>query len=210
MEWSEVNVEGCSRFLHRVFRLVEKHAGELRPVKSSRLSKHSPQTEKEKTLLRRAHQTLQRISHDLESRWHFNTSVAALMELANELQRQEPLEENADPGVIKEVLELFILMLAPMTPHLAEELWEMLGHSGGLWKAAWPHFDAEMAREELHEVVVQINGKVRGKIVVEGGLAEEEVVARALAEPKVAAHLDGKQVRKRIVVPNKLVNLVVT
>jgi leucyl-tRNA synthetase len=165
-------------------------------------------SEKEKALLRKAHQTLRRVTNDFETRWHFNSAVALVMELVNELQAQEPLEKNARPEVVKEVFELLTLMLAPMTPHLAEELWEMLGHSGGLIRASWPEFSPELAADEEFEIVVQVNGKVRATILVEGGLADEELSARALAEPNVAAHLDGKRVVKKIVVPNKLVNIV--
>jgi len=100
-------------------------------------------------------------------------------------------------------------MLGPMTPHLAEELWEMLGHTDGLWNAAWPAFDAELAREEEVEIVVQVNGRVRAKLRVAAGLGEAEIVPKALAEPAVAAHIDGKKVAKWIVVKDKLVNLVV-
>jgi leucyl-tRNA synthetase len=211
MEWSEQSVEGCWRFLHRVFRLFEKHAPRLREWAhvGARFSEVQATTEKEKALLRKAHQTLKRVSQDLEVRWHFNASVALLMELVNELYAQEPLEADADPAVVREVFDLLTLMLAPMAPHIAEEMWEMLGHQGGAWHVSWPAYRADLAREELHEVVVQVNGKVRGRITVEAGLSEDEVVARALDDPKVAGQLDGKQVRKRIVVPNKLVNLVI-
>jgi leucyl-tRNA synthetase len=131
------------------------------------------------------------------------------MELYNEIYAQEPLEESVRPAVRKEVLELLTLMLAPMTPHLAEELWEMLGHSGGLWTVKWPAFNAELAKEDEVDIVVQVNGRVRGKLVVAAGLSEAGVVAKALADPAVAAHVGGKTVVKIIFVPNKLVNLVV-
>jgi leucyl-tRNA synthetase len=217
MEWSEQSVEGCSRFLHRVYRLFDRHAPRLREcVPAGQGPRHradSPNqaaaTEKERALLRKAHQTLKRVTSDLEARWHFNTSVALLMELINEFYAQEPLEQAADPAVVREVFELFTLMLVPMAPHVAEELWEMLGRTDGLWRASWPKYNEALAREEQFEVVVQVNGKLRGRILVEGGLGEDELVARALAEPKVAAQLDGKEIRKKIVVPNKLVNLVV-
>jgi leucyl-tRNA synthetase len=111
--------------------------------------------------------------------------------------------------VRKEVLELLTLMLAPMTPHLAEELWEMLGHSGGLWTVGWPSFDEALAKEDEVEIVVQVNGRVRGKLVVQAGMSEAGVIAKALADPAVAGHVANKHVVKQIVVPNKLVNLVV-
>nr|HEV7955398.1 class I tRNA ligase family protein [Candidatus Acidoferrales bacterium] len=208
MEWSEASVEGCARFLNRVFRLVERHADSVRNHAAG-IGDLSGATEKEKVLLRKTHQSLQRVTHDLEERWHFNSAIAVLMELVNEIHAQEPLEEGLRPTVAKEVLELLTLMIAPMSPHLAEELWEMLGHSGGLMRASWPQFRAEFAAEEQVEIIIQMNGKVRGKIVASVGLDEETVVRLAISEPKVAHLLDGKQIVKRIVIPDKLVNLVI-
>jgi leucyl-tRNA synthetase len=131
------------------------------------------------------------------------------MELTNEIHAQEPLEEGVRPEVRKEVLELLTLMLAPMTPHLAEELWEMLGHSSGLWTVSWPSFNASLAREEEVELVVQVNGRVRGKLKVAAGTCEEDVVKLAEADPAIKQHLAGKRIVKRIFVPDKLLNLVV-
>jgi leucyl-tRNA synthetase len=166
-------------------------------------------TAKEKALLRKAHQTLRRVTQDFEVRWHFNASVALVMELANELQAQEPLEQGAAPAVVKEVFELLVLMLAPMAPHMAEELWEMLGHHDGLGRATWPAFQPHLAQEEQFEVVIQINGRMRGKILVDGGLSEDELAERALADPRIAQLTAAQRIVKTIVVPNKLVNIVV-
>ena len=207
MEWSEQSVEGCSRFLSRVFRLVDRHADSVKGTAGS--SDLAEATEKEKALLRKTHQTLRRVTHDFESRWHFNSAIAVIMELVNEIYAREPLSEGTRPAVVKEVLDLLTLMIAPMAPHLGEELWEMLGHEGGLARATWLAYRAELAAESQVEVVVQINGKVRGKIVVDAGLDQESLAERALAEPKVSELLSGKSIVKRIVVPDKLVNLVV-
>jgi leucyl-tRNA synthetase len=211
LEWSEQGIEGASRFLHKVFRIVARQAERLGEVKAGLpigfdLASATP---KEKALLRRTHQTVKRITQDFEARWHFNTSVAALMELANLLQAQEPLEQETRPEVLKEALELLVRMLAPLAPHLAEELWEMLGHSQGLARVGWPSYREDVAQEDMFEVVIQINGKLRGKILVEDGLGERELTDRALAEPKVAQLLAGKSARKVVVVPNTLVNIVV-
>ncbi len=212
LEWSEQGIEGCSRFLHRVYRLVGRHAERLRSVAvgNPRPADLASATAKEKALLRKAHQSLRRVTRDFEARWHFNTSVALIMELANELQAQEPLEQDASPAVVKEVFELLTLMLAPMAPHLAEELWERLGHSGGLGAAAWPAYQARLAEEEQVEVVIQINGRLRGKIQVEAGLGENELSDRALADPRIAQLIAGQRVVKKIIVPNKLVNIVMS
>jgi leucyl-tRNA synthetase len=211
LEWNEQGIEGCARFLHRVFRLMDRYAAGLRGVSSadSQPAKIGKPSEKEKILMRKAHQTLRRVSNDFEERWHFNTSVALIMELVNKLQDNEPLDKHVRPEILKRVLELLIVMLAPMAPHLAEELWQMLGHQESLVVEEWPQFSAELAEEEQVEVVIQINGRVRGKICVDAGLPEEELAERALADPKIDQLLRGARVLKRVVVPNKLVNVVV-
>jgi len=211
LEWSEESIEGAWRFINRVFRLVDRHAPSVRDAKHWDFS---PQglSEKERELVRVTYQTLRRVTHDFESRWHFNSAIALIMELTNEIHAAEPLEAGVRPEIRKEILEMLVLMLAPMTPHLAEELWEMLGHADGLWKAEWPIFaeaQKELARVEEVEVVVQVNGRVRAKLTVPAGMSEADLVPKALAIPAVAQHINGKRVVKQIVVPDKLVNLVV-
>jgi leucyl-tRNA synthetase len=210
LEWSEESIEGSWRFLNRVYRLVAKHAPEARIAKKWDCD---PQglTARERDLVRVTYQTLLRVAQDFESRWHFNSAIALLMELTNEIYAQEPLEENIRPDVRKEVLELLTLMLAPMTPHLAEEMWEMLGNSEGIWKTSWPVLQTaqlEIAKNDEVEVVIQINGRVRGKIKVAAGTPEAEVVTLAQRDATVAPHLAGKQTKKIIFVPDKLLNLV--
>ncbi len=208
MEWSEQSVEGCLRFLNRVFRLVDRYSPMVRDHAAGAGDLQGA-SEKEKALLRKTHQSLRRVTYDFETRWHFNSAIAIVMELVNEIHAQEPLTEGARPTVVKEVLEILALMLAPMAPHLAEELWEMLGHSGGLARASWPQHRAEFAAKEQVEVPIQINGKVRARLVVPAGLSEDELATRAKAEPRVAVELKGKTITKVIVVPDKLVNLVI-
>jgi leucyl-tRNA synthetase len=208
LEWSEESIEGSWRFLNRVYRLVDRHALIVQGVKSG-ISEISAGSPKEKTLLRKAHQTLRRVTQDFETRWHFNSAIALIMELTNEIYLQEPLEKNVRPEVRKEVLELLTLMLAPMTPHLAEELWEMLGHRGGLWTAAWPSFDEALTLDEEVEIPVQVNGRLRGKVKVAAGTGADEVEKLARADAVIAPHLAGKAIVKRIFVPDKLLNLVV-
>jgi leucyl-tRNA synthetase len=213
LEWSEESIEGSWRFLNRVYRLVERHADTVRGVKlapGSAGSATAANSAKEKQLLRKTHQTLRRVTQDFEARWHFNAAIALIMELTNEIHAVEPLDEGVRPEVQKEVLELLTLMLAPMTPHIAAEMWEMLGHETGQWTAAWPAFDAELARETEVEIVVQVNGRVRGKLKVAAGMTEEQIVRPAKAEPGVAPYLEGKRVVKTIFVADKLVNLVVS
>jgi len=228
LEWSEESIEGSWRFLNRVYRLVEKHAaganrrlsgeGEQRSLigdpgggkkteaPPSKAARGAPTTEKEKALLRKTHQTLRRVTQDFETRWHFNSAIAQVMELTNAVYAAE---DRVRPEIRGEVLQILTLMLAPMTPHLAEELWEILGHTGGLWTAGWPTYNAELAKEEEVEIVVQVNGKVRARLRVAAGVAQGEVMKLAEADPGVAAYLKGKQIVKVVPVPDKLLNIVV-
>ncbi len=232
LEWSEESIEGSWRFLNRVYRLVERHAQALRDVGSWDFN---PRSEKERELIRSVYETLRRVTQDFDARWHFNSAIALIMEMTNEIYAREPLEESVRPEVRKEVLEMLTLMLAPMTPHLSEELWEMLGHSDGLWNARWPIVGIEpvdgiepvngeelddvvkaerlarqkLARADEVEIPVQVNGRLRGKVKVAVGTGEEEVVKLAQADPVIAPHLAGKRIVKRIFVPDRLLNLVV-
>lgn len=208
LEWSEESIDGTWRFLNRVYRLVERHAGPLGGAKAAE-PVGSGATEKEKRLLRKAHQTLHRVTTDLETRWHFNSAIARIMELTNEIYACEPLEEGVRLAVQKEVLELLTLMLAPMTPHIAEEMWEMLGHAEGLSAAAWPDANVELAKEDEIELPVQVNGRLRGKLKVPAGIAQDELVARAKAEPGVVQQIDGKRILRVVHVPDKLLNFVI-
>jgi len=235
LEWSEESIEGSWRFLNRVYRVVDKHAGSAGEVAGGGekspdpCSKNEPgaptrsedpplntkggapaaASEKEKALLRKAHQTLRRVTHDFEGRWHFNSAIAQIMELVNAIYAAEPMEDGVRPEVRKKVLELVTLMLAPMTPHLAEELWEMLGHTDGLWTTRWPEFNAELAKEDEVEIPVQVNGKVRGRVTVAAGAGQHEVLEKAKADTGIAAHLNGKAVRKVVFVHDKMLNIVV-
>jgi leucyl-tRNA synthetase len=163
LEWSEEAIEGSARFLNKVYRLIDKHGGRLRGV-SIDLSLQTDMESakpKEKILVRKTHQTLKRVTNDFESRWHFNTSVSSLMQLLNDIQDQEPLDVDVSPLVLKRALAILVLMLSPIAPHIAEELWEMLGNSGGLWREKWPAYREDLTKEEQIEVIVQINGRRR-------------------------------------------------
>ncbi len=211
LEWSEQAIEGASRFLTRLYKLIAKHAPEITTADSRRASTAPIEikTDRERLLLRRVHQTLKRVTSDYEGRWHFNTSVALIMTLVNDIHALEPLNEGISREVRKQALEILILMISPMTPHIAEELWQMLGHTTNLTRECWPKFNEDLARENEFEVIVQVNGRLRARLMVEGGLPEAELTARAVADEKVAKEIAGKQIAKTIVVPNKLVNIVV-
>jgi leucyl-tRNA synthetase len=210
LEWNEQGIEGASRFLNKVYRLVAKQAEHLRPVQVELTSKTdlTHATAKEKALVRKTHQTLKRVTNDFESRWHFNTSVALVMELINELHAQEPLDVDVSPVILKRVLQVLILTMSPMTPHIAEELWQMLGGEGGIALAKWPRYREDLTREEQFEVIIQINGRLRGKILVDDTMSEDETRERALNDPRIKVLIDGKAIAKIVVVPKKLVNIV--
>jgi leucyl-tRNA synthetase len=157
-------------------------------------------------VLRKLHQTLKKITEDFETRWHFNTCIASIMELVNVLYAEEL---NLSAAALQEVNEKLALMLAPFAPYLSQEIWEEIGKDGLVFRQCWPTYDAELAKEDEAEIVVQVNGKLRSRIFVPFGTSKEELERRARADEKVQAHIAGKPVRKLITVPDKLVNIVV-
>ena len=196
MDWTDAGANGAYSFLGRVYRFVTRNIGQGQPEPA----------EADRAVLRKLHQTLQRITDDFESRWHFNTSIAALMELMNLLIEKE---KQISRPVMADVLEKLTLMLEPFAPYLAEEIWEEQGKEGPVFQHAWPAYDAELARDEEAEIVIQINGKVRGRLFVAFGTSRNLLEEYALNDVKIQPLLDGKQVVKVIVVPDKLVNIVV-
>jgi leucyl-tRNA synthetase len=212
LEWQENGVEGVSRFLAKVHRLVTRHAA-LQSVKSAagdgRPSGRASSSAA-RDLERKLHQTLRRVSTDFDGRWHFNTSIAAIMELVNIVSATDSQIVSGEVSAQQVWLMLrdLVLMLAPFAPYLASELWETLGERSQLLREPWPKFDPELAREEEIEIPIQINGKNRSRIIVPAGLPEAELQTRSLADEKIHALLEGKSVMKVIVVPDKLVNIV--
>jgi leucyl-tRNA synthetase len=224
VEWSDAGLEGSFRFLVRVWRLIDHWAetvgGEQMP------KKFDDCTDAERALRRKTHDTIRRVTSDIEDRMHLNTAVSSLMELVNELyafsqgtphgmpSRDEPpvdrVERMQAIGVLCEALEALVIMLSPFAPHTAEELWHMLGHHDDLTKASWPVFDAALAKAEEVVAPVQINGKVRARLTVPAGLSNDELQGRALADPAVKAYTDGKVVRKVVVAKGPLVSIVVS
>ena len=201
LEWNEQGVEGCYRFLHRVWRAVldnlELVAAATVPV----------QADGEARVLRRqVHRTIRKVTEDVDGRFHFNTAIAAVMELVNAIYGFK--DKQANPGVLREALETTVRLLAPFVPHIAEELWARLGHAGGLEAAGWPQWDDAALVEEEKTIVVQVNGKVRGKVTVVADADDEATRQAALADANVARFLEGKTVRKVVVVPGRLVNIV--
>jgi len=208
LEWQEAGVEGIFRFLSRVFRAVHKHKEFVAQVSGVASQELSPEARK---LQRKMHQTVAKITRDFEGRWHFNTSISAMMELVNELYAAEAaITEGKVPAVfVKQILKNTVLMLAVFAPFLAAEMWQVMGETAGLLKQEWPKFDTELAKEEEVELAVQVNGKVRAKITLAADAPDSEAQEKALAEEKVIAALGGKQPAKIVVIRGRLVNIVV-
>jgi leucyl-tRNA synthetase len=195
VDWRVEGAEGIYRFLGRVYRFATRNTpAEQRSGDADR------------KVLRKLHQTLRKITEDFETRWHFNTCIASIMELVNQLYAEE---QNISAGAMPRVLETLALMLAPFAPYVAQEIWEELGNEGPVFRHAWPAFDPELAKDREAEVVVQVNGKLRSRMTAPFGTPKEDLEARALADEKVKPFLEGKQVVKVITVPDKLVNIVV-
>jgi leucyl-tRNA synthetase len=220
LDWQEDGVAGVSRFLARVWRLTAKYApvaragrAESHPFRRGRGEDGAPTDQPtgiSLKLLRKLHQTTAKITLDFEGRWHFNTCIAAIMELVNEVQAadaQLAAGEVPEP-VVLELLRTVVLLLAPFAPHLVAELWEELGEQGSVLRAPWPASDPELAKEDELEFPVQINGKLVTVVRVSADADAKSMEAAALADEKVQARIAGKTVVKIIVVPAKLVNLV--
>lgn len=206
LDWSDQGVEGSYRFLNRVWRLVYDT---LPFISTAGAVKPDQLGDEAKVLRRTVHKTIRKVTDDIDERFHFNTAIASIMELVNAVYAFEPKNLPANAAVLKEAVESIVLLLSPFVPHVAEELWAALGHAGGVEQAGWPGFDAAAAVDEELLIVIQVNGKVRGKVTVPAGAAEAQVKESALADERVGSWLEGKQVRKVIYVPGKLLNIVV-
>jgi len=208
LEWQEEGVAGISRFLSRVHRLTMKYSESAGQRVSGAAS---PAGQSGQALLRKLHQTIAKITLDFSGRWHFNTCIAAIMELVNAIAAGEAAMDSGEmaPATVAEVFRNLVLMVAPFAPFLAAELWEEIGGEGTVFRTAWPVADAELTREAEVEIPVQSNGKLVTVVKVPAGSDEATIKAAALADAKVEARMQGKTVVKVIVVPGKLVNIVV-
>jgi len=204
LEWSESGVEGAFRFLRRLWFMCTEHiaAGPVAALNTAELSAE------QKTIRRYLHDTIAKVSDDVGRRQTFNTAIAAVMELTNHLGRFEDRSEQGR-AVLDEAWKAVVRLMAPITPHICETLWEMLGESGGVVNTAWPEVDESARVRDQITLVVQVNGKLRGRIDLSPDSDEEQAVAAATAEPNVQRHMEGKQVRKVIYIPNRLLNIVV-
>ena len=229
VEWNDAGLEGSFRFLMRVWRAVDHFAGPIRqpaggvdvwPWARTELSSA------ERGLRRKTHETIRRVTVDIEERMHLNTAVSSLMELVNEIyafsegtahgaptRADVPAGKTETPqtaAVLREALDALVIMLSPFSPHMAEEMWQMLGHADGLTRASWPSFDPEVAKADEVVVPVQVNGKVRARLTAPAGASDDELRELALADETVKSHIAGKTIRKVVIAKGPLVSVVVS
>jgi leucyl-tRNA synthetase len=222
VEWTDAGLEGAFRFLSRLWRIADHVTPAVRGAGAPAALTLG---DAERALRRKTHDTIRRVTQDIDPRMHLNTAISALMELVNDVYAyaerrgvrpsgapDEPPPAIDDPAVgavLREAVEALILLIAPFAPHMAEELWERLGHQDGVTAAGWPAFDEAAAREESIEIPVQVNGKVRGRVIVAADAADGDIEAAALGSPQVRANTDGRQIVKVIVARGRLVSIVV-
>ncbi|SHJ51593.1 leucine--tRNA ligase [Tepidibacter formicigenes] len=203
LDWSEQGVEGCFRFINRVYRLVD----ELKGFTNVEMNLENPSKEDKKARYV-IHSTLKKVTDDISGKFGFNTAISALMELVNEMYKYKELEARKE-CILKEGIETIITILSPFTPHLAEELWSMIGKEGSISQICWPDYDESALVKDEIEIVIQINGKVRGKLNLSANITKEEMEKEALEDDKIKQLVEGKNIVKIIAVPKKLVNIVV-
>jgi leucyl-tRNA synthetase len=206
-EWIESGIEGAYRFLNRLWDFVLKQTErvkkfELEGLQPQKLSKRG------KEVRRKVHETIKKFASEMEKNYQFNTAIASVMELLNALESFKS-ENGEDEKVLGEAAEVILKLLYPITPHICEELWSRLGKKSRLYEESYPTYDEEALKREEVQMPVQINGKVRARIVVPFGASQEEVLNAALKEAAVKKYVEGKEIRKVIYVPNKLLNIVV-
>lgn len=203
LDWSEQGVEGCFKFLNRVYRVVD----ELKDfVKTN--SDLGELTKEDKAMRFKTNSTLKKVTEDLSEKFGFNTAISALMELVNDVYKYKELE-NKNEAVIKEAIETIVTVVSPFAPHLGEEMWQMIGKEGSIFDISWPKFDETALIKDEIEVVVQVNGKVRGKLSISPNLSKDEMEKVAMEDEKVRSFIEGKTIVKVVAVPKKLINIVV-
>jgi leucyl-tRNA synthetase len=209
-DWKDEGIRAVAQWLQRVWRLVRLHGGLWEP--GARLSPGDPGSEASKGLVLARHRSVKGATDDLAA-WQFNTAIARVMELVNACYQYSPVDQVTPQGIseplLKEGIETVIRLLAPIAPHLAEELWAITGHESSVVDTAWPSYDPAILATVQVTMAIQINGKVRERMQVPRDLPDEDVKSRALAHGRIPTLIDGKPLKKAVVVPNKLVSLVV-
>jgi leucyl-tRNA synthetase len=214
IEWSDAGLEGSWRFLARLWRIVDQWTAFIANSISVADVDSTKFDDWDRKLRRKTHGTIRRVTVDVEERIHLNTAISALMELVNELyafsdRLQHGSATREATAVMREAIEALVILLSPFAPHTAEELWEMTGHTGGIAKATWPSFDEAVAKADEIVVPVQVNGKLRSRLTVAADTPESELRERALVDPAVRPHIDGKIIKSVVIVKGKLINVVV-
>jgi leucyl-tRNA synthetase len=211
LDWNDQGVEGGYRFLNRIWRFAADCQEYFRPVGPCALFDVGQISDLEKDLRRKEHYCLMKVTHDMEKTFQFNTAVASAMELMNELsgKKEDLLEGRIGKEVFSSAWSTLLTILSPMVPHICEELWILSGYTDHLSQRRWPRYQAEALKQEEIEVVLQVNGKLRGKLSVPAGAEKEEIQDKALENENVQRHIQGKKIKKVVIVPEKLVNIVV-
>ncbi|NOR50351.1 MAG: leucine--tRNA ligase [Desulfuromonadales bacterium] len=204
LEWNDQGVEGCFRFLNRVWRLVYENHATIVAAAEVDIASLQPSA---RDLRRQVHRTIKKVTADIDGSFHFNTAIAAVMELVNAISVYP--DKEAAPEVLREAIESVVCLLSPFVPHICEELWQHLGYEDSLQESSWPVWDEDALVADTLLIVVQVNGKVRGKVTVPADADKETVEATALADANVCRFIEGKTLRKVVVVPGRLVNMVV-
>lgn len=207
LEWSDQGVEGSARFLNRVWRLVYEKHEKLRGIEP--FSSEVVLEDSLKSLRQKIHKTIKKVTDDIE-RFHFNTAISAIMELVNDVNDSgiKDLDDEASKKVMREAIETIIILLSPFVPHIADELWQALGYKDSIIKHSWPEYDPNLIQEEELLIVVQVNGKLRDRIIVPASFNEDEVKASALKSERIKRFIQDKEIKNVIFVPKKLVNIV--
>ncbi len=210
LEWSDQGIEGSHRFLNRIWRLVEDLEEHLSPVGPCASAEGMELSSDAKNLRRKEHDTIRRVSRDMENKFQFNTAIAAVMELINELYSSRENLTSTEDGrfALSSAISSALAALSPMAPHICEELWSRIGYEGCVSDVSWPHYDEKALETDELLIILQVNGKMRGKLSVPASASKEDIEKEALEHENVVKHIEGKTVRKVIVVPGKLVNIV--
>jgi leucyl-tRNA synthetase len=203
LEWSDRGVEGCFRFLNRIWRLAYEFTEKCENIPGS----YEIRNEADKKLAYTLHYTIKKVTEDIRDRFNFNTAISAVMELVNELYKYK--EGDINDALYSTVIKTMIILLAPFVPHITEELWQELGYEGTVYEQSWPTYDEEALKKDEIEIVVQINGKNKEKINIPGDATREDMLQIADENEKIKGLTDGKNVVKVIAVPGRLINIVV-
>ena len=206
LEWSDKAINGSFRFLKRLWSSVQSRKDQITGIDD--LDKQDNLSDKQKGLMRKTHQTIAKVSDDIGRRYTFNTAIAAVMELVNELNAFE-INDDVDKKVVKEAIKAIILLLSPIVPHICNRLWLDLGYDSSIIDESWPTHDPELMVQESVEIVIQVNGKLRSKITVDQSIDDKALEESVMMDEKIKKHTDGQTVKKIIIVPKKLVNIVI-